>query len=260
LNELEIHFCGMSRSGNHALAEWIFDQARTPKLLLNAAEGGTNPFLTCRPLASGKGWRAEPEIDIEAARRGRFAPQNLLMHTYEDSPLDYAFSEELERHHDEWLGRSRRRIDLLVVRDPYNLFASRLRLNRYLPPDVATAIWKQHAREALGETQILPQERLVVLYNQWTRDPGYRREIARHLDIRFSDEIAQRVRDCAGGSSFDGLAFDGQASEMATGERWKAYVGNEEYRGLFDSEMAELAERLFGMAAPFAVDRERTGR
>lgn len=108
LNELEIQMCGMSRSGNHAIANWIFRQAPQPKLLLNCAEGKTNPFLSCRPLSTGIPWQADPDNDVEAERRaGPFRDKALLMHTYEDSWLRHAFSRELDRHHDDWPGPSR---------------------------------------------------------------------------------------------------------------------------------------------------------
>jgi hypothetical protein len=32
-----------------------------------------------------------------------------------------------EQHHDQWVGASWQRYDVLILRDPFNLFASRLR-------------------------------------------------------------------------------------------------------------------------------------
>ena len=250
MNDLEICALGMSRSGNHAIADWIFAQARRPKLLLNCAEGKTNPFFSCRPLASGLGWRAEPDIDIVAEREGRFACKALLMHTYEDSWLGHAFSRELEEKREQWLGPARRRINLLVLRDPYNLFASRLKMGCGLRPHIARKIWKQHAREALGETRRLRGETLVVLYNRWAGERSYRCEIAQALGLNFSDATFERVPECAGGSSFDGLRFSGRASEMPTGKRWMQFVEDGPFKDLFDRQMIALTERLFGMQKP----------
>lgn len=256
MNALDIQMVGMSRSGNHAIANWIFAQAGTPKLLLNCAEGKTDPFLTCRPLDTGLCWRAEPAIDPDAARARRSADRALLMHSYEDSWLGHAFSVALERNHDRWLGPSRRRIDLLVLRDPFNLFASRLRMGAGLSPDVARRMWKQHAREALGATRRLRNDPVVVLYNRWASDPGYRREIADRLGLRFSDRGFDEVSACAGGSSFDGVAFDGRASRMATGERWRSFVGDAHYRRHFDAETVAMAQALFGFAPLAAVEAD----
>lgn len=250
MNDLEIHALGMSRSGNHAIADWIFAQARAQKLLLNCAEGKTNPLLSCRPLASGQGWRAEPEIDIEAEREGRFARKALLMHTYEDSWLRHAFSRELEENRERWLGPSRRRVNLLVLRDPYNLFASRLKMGCGLRSHIARSMWNQHAREALGETRRLRGESLVVLYNEWVAKRTYRQEIAEFLELDFRDTGIQAVPECGGGSSFDGTRFDGRASAMPTGERWRHFVGVERFNRLFDSQMIKLTKRLFDMQTP----------
>lgn len=254
MNDLEIQVLGMSRSGNHAIVDWIFAQADRPKLLLNCAEGGTNPFVSCRPLnADSHGWRANPAIDIEAERRGTHSPKALLVHTYEDSPLDYTFSAELERNRTEWLGRSRRRVNLLVLRDPYNLFASRRQMGRNLPPDVARDFWKQHAREALGDTQTLTGETRPVLYNRWTCQLDYRRDIASFLGLEFSDRGIDKVPDCAGGSSFDGTDFDGKAMAMATDRRWIHFADDSRFKEFFDDEMVELTQRLFGLSIPSAL-------
>ena len=246
MNETEIQIVGMSRSGNHPITDWIFAQARGRKVLLNGAEGKTNPFLTCRPLASGLGWRAEPDLEIEAERRGRHAAKKLLIHTYEDSWLGHAFSNELAAHREAWLGPSRRRIELVIVRDPYNLFASRLRMGCSLTPKVAPRMWKQHARVALRQARVGGAERRAILYNRWTSDRAYRREVAAFLGVPFTDTGFERVSDVGGGSSFDGTAFDGRADAMRTGERWRAYADDPSWRELFDAELVELSDRLFG--------------
>lgn len=250
MNELELQILGMSRSGNHAIADWIFAQAAAPKLLLNCAEGSTNPFHSCRPLSEGKSWRADPAIDISACRQGQHRDRRLLMHTYEDSWIDYVFSSELRNSCDAWLGHSKRRVQLLILRDPYNLFASRFQMGRNLPADIARDMWKQHARAALGYLQGPPGEFLPVLYNRWQCDEEYRQKLAERLGLEFSDMGIDRVPDCAGGSSFDGTAFDGEASNMATESRWVHFADDENFWRFFDGEMVELSNRLFGISAP----------
>ena len=253
MNALEIQMLGMSRSGNHAIADWIYAQAEGSRLLLNCAEGGTNPFLSCRPLSEGKGWRADRPFDFEAARQGQHLDRDLLMHTYEDSWISHVFSNALREHHDAWLGGSRRKVAMLVLRDPFNLFASRRKMGCGLPPDIARGIWKQHAREALGATQYLPANKLVVLYNAWKDDRSYRERIAQELGLRFSDKAVDRVPVCGGGSSFDGTEFDGNAAAMATGRRWVHFAQDERFSRFFDREMASLSEQLFDMAPPPAL-------
>lgn len=247
-NEIEIQTLGMSRSGNHAIANWIFALSGAPKLYLNCAEGKTDPFETCRPLDSGLAWRAEG-VDVGAERAGRRQRKRLLMHSYEDSWLAHAFSRPLEENHDAWLGRSARRVPLIVLRDPYNLFASRLRMGAALSPMVARRMWKQHAREALGETRRLKGRAVTALYNRWARDPEYRAGLAERLGFAGAEADISRVAACNGGSSFDGLGYDGQADRMPVDRRWLAYRDDPTFRDLIDDEMAELSERLFGPVA-----------
>lgn len=243
MNDLEIQVLGMSRSGNHAICNWIFNQADAPKLLLNCAEGKTEPFATCRPFSEGlPGWRETPERGVHP----QVGPgRALLMHSYEDSWFAHAFSRLLEAHHDEWLGQSRRRVRLLILRDPYNLFASRRKMGAELSVPVARKMWKQHAREALGDTRKV-RDKVVILYNRWTADKDYRRGIARELGLTFTDAGIDEVPQTMGGSSFDGRTFDGRATQMPTRDRWKAYADDPAYRAIFDPEMISLATRLFG--------------
>ncbi|WP_375262393.1 hypothetical protein [Palleronia sp.] len=244
MNDLEIQVLGMSRSGNHAVCNWIFNQADAPKLFLNCAEGKTDPFATCRPFSEGqRGWREAPERSVPPGAGGDRA---LLMHSYEDSWFAHAFSRPLEAHHDEWLAESRRRVRLLILRDPFNLFASRLKMGAELSVPVARKMWKQHAREALGDTRKV-KDKVVVLYNRWATDRDYRRSIAGELGLTFTDAGADEVPQTMGGSSFDGTSFHGRAAEMPTQDRWKAYADDPAYRAIFDAEMVSLATRLFGL-------------
>ncbi|SFG71091.1 hypothetical protein SAMN04488020_103261 [Palleronia marisminoris] len=254
MNEREIQVLGMSRSGNHAVCNWIFAQADEPKLLLNCAEGKTDPFATCRPFSTGEpGWRGVPDPGTAPEPGARRA---LVMHSYEDSWFAHAFSRELETHHDAWLGASRRRVRLLILRDPYNLFASRLKMGAALSTHVSRTMWKQHAREALGDTRRV-EDKVVVLYNRWATQKDYRRDLAARLGLTFTDAGASDVPQTMGGSSFDGTAFDGRAAEMATRDRWRAYAHDPIYRAIFDPEMVSLATRLFG-PPPAGLDLPRT--
>lgn len=253
MNQLELHILGMSRSGNHAITDWIFLQAKGRKLLLNCAEGKTNPFLTCRPLEGDVSWRADPPINIEAERSGRFSAKDLLIHTYEDSWLGHAFSREFADHHDAWVGPSRRRVELVILRDPFNLFASRTAIGCALSSKIAPRMWHQHAGVALSPASRGSVERRVVIYNRWARDRAYRRDLARFLGVPFTDRGFDAIPACGGGSSFDGTSYDGRATAMPTDERWRRYADRDEYRNLFDVRTIELSERIFG-PAPRVLD------
>lgn len=249
LNDRELRVIGMSRSGNHAIIAWILAQAEGRTCFLNCTEGKTNPFVSCRPLEDGRCDRSSPAVRLDREAAGEVSPKDLLLFSHEDHFLGHARSERFEQHHDRWVGRSRRRLDLLIVRDPFNVFASRRRSGiEHLSPVVARRMWMQHARAARSGRHAaraaLP-ELVPVLYNRWCRDAGYRRALAERLGLRFDDRARQTVPGCNGGSSFDGTRFDGRAERMAVTQRWRAYAADPDYRTLFDRRLVDLALALF---------------
>ncbi len=259
VNEAEIAVCGLSRSGNHAVINWILRQTDGHYCFLNCAEGKTNPFRTARPLANDMAWETNiPEFDIERERQGIFQPKSLLLHSYEDSFLAHAFSPELEECHRPWLGTCRRRLSVLVLRDPYNLFASRYHKNMLAQPRVVRRIWKQHAREFLGLSRKMPAGKVLINFNEWSQSRAYRRQVAAQLGLRFTDSGIDDVQDCADGSSFDGTAYNGRARLMRVNERWQRFADDRRFWALFDEETHRLARRIFGPSLP--LHDEDTGR
>jgi hypothetical protein len=254
VNETEIRVVGMSRSGNHAIVNWILAQSPGRTCFLNCAEPGWNPFFTARPRTPElPGWRAPYEgFEIEAERAGRQSRKDLLVHSYEDTFLGPFKKPENEARHDEWVGASRRRVDLLILRDPRNLFASRLASGYgWLEDHLVARVWAQHAREFLGLRRNLRRERLMVSYNEWVSSAAYRRCVAQALGLEFDDRAAHKVPAAAGGSSFDGTAYDGRAEEMPVLHRWHRFAGDERFSRMLTSEVRELGDRIFG--APVAL-------
>lgn len=249
VNETEIRVVGMSRSGNHAIVNWILAQWPGRTCFLNCAEPGWNPFASARPRTPElPGWRALYEdFEIEAERAGRLSRKDLLVHSYEDTFLGPFKKAENEARHDEWVGRSRRRVDLLILRDPRNLFASRLASGYgWLDDQLVVRVWSQHAHEFLGLRRNLGQERLLVSYNEWVRSFAYRHRVAAALGLEFDDSAAHRVPAAAGGSSFDGTAFDGRAEQMPVLRRWHGFAGDERFNRMLTPAVRELSDRIFG--------------
>jgi hypothetical protein len=249
VNGLEIRVVGMSRSGNHAIINWILAQFPGRTCFLNCAEPGTNPFVSARPRTPElPGWRALYEgFDVEAERAGRLSRKDLLIHSYEDTFLGPFKKSENEARHDGWVGRSARRIDLLILRDPRNLFASRLASGYgWLDDDLVARVWAQHAREFLGLRRNLRQERLMLSFNEWATDLDYRRWVAGALGLDFDDRAAHRVPAAAGGSSFDGTAYDGRAEQMPVLHRWHSYDGDDRFHRLLTPTIRELSDQIFG--------------
>lgn len=253
VNQNEVRIVGMSRSGCHPIIGWILDQLDGGHCFLNCAEGKQDPYATARPLDDHSSFRTNlgGSRRIQAAEDLRHVPKEWLVISYEDSYLGHACSPAYEAAHDEWVGASARRIDVLVLRDPYNLFASRLHSAAgEVSQRHALRVWQQHAREVLGRQRRMLRPFVPIRYDRWVREPEYRAEIAHALGVPFSDRGFQTVPGVFGGSSFDGRRFDGRADRMRVFDRWRHLVEDPEFLDLFDATTQELAEAVFGAPPP----------
>lgn len=256
VNENEFRVVGMSRSGNHAILNWIIKQLQGRYCFLNCAEPKTNPFYTARPIEDEKVYEANYEgFDLEKEKSGSFSKKDYLIHSYEDCFLGSLNHKLFEKQHDAYVGPSNKRFDILILRDPFNLFASRKKfdiLNKLkemgcqpVTPRTSRRIWKQHAREAIGEKKFLKKERIIINYNLWVNDRKYRQRIAEALELNFTDNGFSNVSKVAGGSSFDGLGFSNTAENMKVLERWKHYKNDESFQEIFDEELVNLSNEIF---------------
>jgi hypothetical protein len=248
VNKQELRIIGMSRSGNHAVINWILSQANGRTCFINCAEPKFNPFQTARPLDDGRTVLANyPDFDLASELRGEFSAKDLLIYSHEDCFLGTMVRGAFEQEHDAMVGPSRQRADVLILRDPYNLFASRLHGGfGDVSNDIAMRIWKQHAREFTGDKRYLKQRRVLIAYNRWASDRAYRRCIAAELGIEFGDGSIAEVPAAGNGSSFDGRRYHGSATRMKTLERWKHFAGDRAFAALFDRDVHEMSRRIFG--------------
>jgi len=265
VNENELRVIGMSRSGNHAIIYWLLSQISGPFCFLNCAEPAENPFHSARPLGHEAPFETNiPDFEFEAAGAGRHQRRAWLIHSYED-----VFLRKLaETRETPGVGRSRDRTDLLILRDPFNLFASRRRFGLFsqdsgvasyiVTPRTAVRIWKQHAKQFLRRRRILKGRVITVSYLAWTKSFAYRKALADQLGLSFSDAGFGFVPDTAGGSSFDKRTCLGRPQAMKVHERWKHYAHDPSFLELFDDEMLELCREIFGpMEEIFTCIRER---
>jgi hypothetical protein len=259
-NRWSIRIFAIRRSGHHAIVNWIRYHVRGRHCFLNDCREGTSPFRTSVRENSVVGsWVGEHRyLNWEQERAGRHAKKGVLLYNYEDGDFQRHASEVTEGLEAEWIGRSRRTTTVLVLRDPYNLLASRLKWfhGRGEPPAPERfaefrALWKLYAREYAGMTSCLPGA-IHVNYNDWFRSRAYRDDIAARIGFhnrdRGVDEVA-RWGPAIGkrGASFDGLAYDGRARTMAVMDRWREYADDPFFRAQFeDPELVELAHRIFG--------------
>jgi hypothetical protein len=240
-NELEIRLISIRRSGTHALANWIVQQAEPPCLFVNNVD----------PVGGLKG-RAKGD-PFHGHERRRLEKRNLLVYSHEIYTIHSICSEQFEQQHDELVGTSRRRVDLLLMRDIFNLVASN-RKNRTWKDKLLKPIWIEHALCWLGRLDYSTSQQLVrVSYNRWVEDASYRQSLAEVLGLDFTDKGREEVKrrtpygwsNAWPGSSFDGVKFDGKASEMRTETRWREFAKDRGFWPIFTEDVVDLSNEIF---------------
>lgn len=242
VNQKEIRIVGLRRTGNHAVIVWIRAQHPDNVWHINHPPAGRNPYQFL--------YTHYKKSDLRREADGNFVPKSLLMLSYEDQRLEEICSKRFEAFHDTYVGISATRFDVLILRDPFNLLASQLKSNMARLTDSSASLtlqmWKSYAKEWLKETDFLNHNKLCINFNKWHRDVGYRQKIADQLGFTFTDAGRERVKDYGGGSSFDGQAHDGKASELKVLDRWGVFNQVDEFWQLFqDEELLHYVEQIF---------------
>ncbi len=243
-----LHFAGLRRSGNHAIINWLKQNVNP--------EGSeflhyNNVYSTRIPLSLQ---------DIQDDVHKNTNENLFVILSYEDVSLQIIPTLPTVVDQDSILKKEERDTKtMILLRDPFNSFASRLELlRRYERENIMSSIrnvpwqevqelWKGYAKEYLGQTSLL-SNKVLVNFNQWNKDKAYRDELLKtHFGQEINNDIGRNTlsRD-GGGSSKDLQSYDGRASEMKLEERWVDFVQDKEYRRLLDKETFVLSEQIFG--------------
>lgn len=214
----------------------------------------------------------------------------LLMYSYEDDErkvikgrnfLESVLDNDFELHKEEYFGSSNKFFDILVLRDAFNFFASRLkRLEKIAGIKDIREIannWKTLAEEAVKRGEKKEAGKLFINYNEWFTSKKYREGLSSLLEGEFNDASLDEVTNFGGGSSFDRAAAypkltlkelrrdwvnllkpkrllfyfkrmkSPKGREMKVLDRWKLFRDDQVFKDIFrDKEIVELSNRLFG--------------
>lgn len=260
-NDVVMRVFALRRSGHHAILNWIRHQLPVRHWLLNDCTMGLNPFdgaVLSSSLVRGR-WHEHRVFRIDREKAGAHTYKGALIYNFEEPDLSRVPREMPIAAERSWFGESLRRHDILMLRDPFNQLASKLKwaygdVDRPSKPSLdevveARDLWKMHAREFLGETAHL-SDLVTLSYNDWFLDREYRDRKATELGFANRDvgldEVA-RWGPTLSKDSFDGLRYDGRAQEMKVLERWRRFEADEFYRSLVDdAELHGLSARIFG--------------
>ena len=221
-----IYIVGLRRSGIHLVANWVASQFTDSYVQNNA-----NLLML---------HNSPPTALLEAQA------QVIVL---EDHPA----TETLARIRDdnklkETLGDDHQEHRVLLLRDPYNMAASRIKhydllsaKGRWIDKRGALGMWVQYAEEFQKDRPVVG-----ILYNRFVIDKEYREELSARIGGTFSDTAMDKVDPNGLGSSFDGLKFQGRGSEMKTDERWREYQHIQAFKDMFTPEVENLVTDIFG--------------
>lgn len=238
---------GMRRSGNHLTIGWILDQVPGNAVFYNNIRPGADP-LSARMT----------EYRKNGAQEG-----HRVVLSYEDVSVDEMLQPALTDFLSERVAHHGARVRFAVIlRDPLNLFASRLQKwpERFGTEAQITAqqtLYAEHAALAAAPAPIWRAATLVpVLYNHLLSDPATRITLADALEIQQGDRGLDRMSVYGHGSSFDGLARDSADVAQDVFSRWHSQAENPAFQAaIAHPEVAKAGETLFNMSAPQTADK-----
>jgi len=253
-NQLEV--CSMMRSGHHAVLYWLFGQIDHMIYFKDDILRYANKELEGALIGGG---------DISSVIK-------TYVYNIEDAPIDkIEYLREKYKTRFEICAPKKRR-SVMIIRDPFNMFASRyrlfLRINRIRLEDGkapfaesrntnensnitwidknAVNLWKIYAKEFLGYSNHLGSDVLKINYNKWFSNILYRKEISENMNLKFSDKKLNYVPENGHGSSFDVRSLDGSAQKMDVLNRWRRFSGNKKFKSIFsDKEMINLSLEIY---------------
>jgi hypothetical protein len=238
----------MRRSGNHAVIDWLRGQERCLFF---------NNIINIEPILEGRAFMPPPEDYASWLRRNsrkKFGWLRALKTRWGYGGSVIVSLEDHDLAVKPFVNLPVEFVNVLILREPRNLFASRIRKASvtdnpaYKLTDQSTMrraveLWKAHAKEFAGATNHLVNK-TCVLFDRWFADEQYRLGLSRALGLECTDHDISRVSKKGGGSSFDGIQFDGNARAMDVLNRQR-YLDEREQEVLQeifqDAELSELS-------------------
>jgi len=264
-NQLEIRVCGLQRCGNHAIIDWIIQQFKGRRVcfLNNVHHGDQDPFSSAAQVFA-YGIEGIPDGRVkEPSESLKTTEKDVLIYSYEDSAgrmlsfdsfLGSVYRPEFYTTREQYLGGSDRSVDILLLRDPYNFFASRIKKmeDRTGVKDVPTIIhyWKEMAEAALAMEEAQDPNKLFVGYNQWFADKKYRQNLCDFLGGTYSDESLGKVNPMGKGSSFDKTSVSKTLTPSKIAKKWYKFFDPRSY-----TRIPLYLNQMFGARRMKVMDR-----
>jgi hypothetical protein len=247
INEYELHVFAMQRSGHHAVCRWLGGHFPSKYAFIN----DISRLKDFKRQAAFYGFN---NLEKERELNGKLAYKDALIINVEERAFKDGGRKFFKQTKYYPRGRSRKTFNIIVLRDPLNFFASRIKFSerrksqaRVWLTTEAIEMWKDYTREFLGETNYLKEPKIMINYVDWFTDIDYRRSISAQLDLKHSERYLQHVPNYGKGSSFSLRAMNNRAQDMKVLDRWKNYQDHAFIKRLLkDEEVMKLSKEIFG--------------
>lgn len=268
MNKLEVRLWAMKRSGQHAIIEWIIAHTEGPILHVN------NPLFE----NDNRFYHNLSKTEIAQDKQSKWVDKSLYLFNVEDGNLAKhpamvnknlplrkwpVIADNVPRSLRRWnmpakpkahpitmrKGKSERVENILILRDPANFWASRIRVvdQQKKKPKLwfgapALDLYRQYLNEALGHTNYLPNK-VIVHFEKWNSDAEFRAQLGNRLNLTGNyKQPFEKVSKFGGGSSF------GKNAQTATvNERWKIMRNDKRWKKVFQTVWSwEETKELYG--------------
>ena len=240
MNNKLIMIFGIRRSGIHLTANFFADQFEEPVHVLN--NQSVIQF-------------AEAE---KAGVDGKLDPVNARVVIFEEQPEAAIDIVKAHDYFKQLLGSYKEVHRILLVRDPYNLFASRIKHypeslsveKTWIKKDFIRANWLTYAQRYQNPDGVIP-----VNYNRLIIDEEYRKGLSKSVNgDRFSDKALSKVDSNGGGSSFTGTSAPDPKRNV---QNYRHYSDLEVFQDLFEPEYVKLSKEIFDFEVNFANEGQK---
>jgi len=235
----------MMRSGNHAIINWLARSSSNQVTDYNFSPHGWEKGR----LLPGNPKEYIEKYGGELPERVIFSQENFDLNWIDEHKFIKKFGSGFY-----WI---------IIIRDPFNWLASykkKFKGTHLTKPWTyanglqcipAFEIYKQYVDQALGVKDYTAGKKQIhiINYNEWVDSKKYRDETAyKFLGTESNEDALNVVPRFGGGSSFDGLNYNGKARKMKIMERYKSFIQDEEFNRLaLDDKIQEANNKIFKM-------------
>lgn len=251
--EVEMAVCALQRSGHHAVMDWLM-------AVLRGRYGAgsiryvnwVNQFM---PQLDPFNTNTHPTDDShKCGPKDRSKPRKILIYNFEDCGM--YMMRAMEFVSKQFNGESDMRYNVIILRDFYNMLASRMERTRKGKPfdhpyNSLVGLWIEYAetfrrKGSYGDSKHGGLSNLLAIsYNKWFSSKEYRATICNLLECPYTEETMQRVHLAGEGSSFTGTKGDGRSLDVLS--RWKKFKNDEEYKTIvLTPQIRKVNSLIFG--------------